>query len=496
MSSVSSQEIFYKFKNIFISPKNTQYLLQHLYKKYEYANIDSLTYEKTLYQVQIDIFDGYFNVLYQNMSKNGNINMEDLLVTLNKTTINKFDDVITKYLQQYSSPSSSNLSTPLSSPYSQRQLSPQLQRQLSPPMQPLSIQQQNTLSQPQQLSQQLSPPIQQLSQQLNQQQIQLPQQLSPPLQQLSLQPQNTQPQLSQQPNQQQLQLSQQPNQLPQQPNQLPQQPNQPQIQLPQQPNQQLSSKTPSVFSDLEYDTQCYHFFAQNAEMTKPGCYMYNLNYQKLKSIQLQTFTIDCNIYNINELNNYFYITEKGHKYKVHIPVGYYPIDELTHILTKLLNEMSPNKFRFNITRNKHKNKIYFQCDSPFNLEFADKTSVNMTLYNILGFQKTEYMNNTIYMSENHPIQNILNHLYLKIYINQKELSRTITSNNFAYYGCFNIDLNKHFGTTLHLPLNTEIFDLFDNIDVKTLSFELYDTNFQLLTNRINFDCTLLLEYSS
>ena len=91
-------------------------------------------------------------------------------------------------------------------------------------------------------------------------------------------------------------------------------------------------------------------------------------------------------------------------------------------VNKQMNSSSQSKFTYTVFKNAAKNKTYIQCagadsrPANFSLKFADlPNSSSYSLREILGFKKMEYMNNNIYVSEKHPINNILQNVFLRVF---------------------------------------------------------------------------------
>jgi hypothetical protein len=406
-----------RFLNIFISEKNSVYLFDiiiskiiNIYPQFKNIIITNLNqYKSNLIDLQNYIFKDYFYKLYNNTNQTGNVDLEEILISLNQITIKHFEIILIQNLQQKSSQQS--------------------------PSQPLQ-QPQQQLPQPQQLS--LQQPLQQ------------------PLQQTQ-------------------QLS---------------------LQQPQQPLQQSQSKT----SNLQFDLK--HFFSEDADF-KYGKYYYKYSLKNIKSLSLQSIKIVCNIYNINENNNNFYILYENKKQLISIPIGYYSINDLVKCLNKLLKN---EEFQIIVYKDNIKNKIIFKCEfiarsitNIFSIHFMSGNSNiynNYSLSEILGFKETDYINNSYYISENHPINNIYEDLFLKIFINDKELTKyNTTKYNFSYFETISIDMDKSFGKSLkYTPTIIDPYDIYENINVNTISFQ-FNNNFKYhLNTPIDFHITLGFEY--
>ena len=82
--------------------------------------------------------------------------------------------------------------------------------------------------------------------------------------------------------------------------------------------QNISSKTENIKqlntekyaqdsnNEYLYNERCIHFMAKDC-YKENNMYMYNLPIKNLKSIDLQSIYLKCDMYNINEYNNKFYI---------------------------------------------------------------------------------------------------------------------------------------------------------------------------------------------
>ena len=257
----------------------------------------------------------------------------------------------------------------------------------------------------------------------------------------------------------------------------------------------------------------YHFFSKDA-IFQDNKYHYQLNIKNVKSINLDSIKVLCNMYNISEYNNKLYLIEQNSKILITIPVGYYSIDQLLNITTTLFNNVSINKnkdYKYNAYLNNVKNKIYFTCELnekekfkrniTFGISFSyDKYPKNkngtFSLQEIMGFNKTEYMNNTIYISENSPNTNIFQELYFKLYINNIELKKYNTSrDSFTYYECLDINMEKEFGKTLHFSYDYNPYDIYNkNFNIETISLEFRNSNMNYLNNQISFNTIFSFEY--
>jgi len=380
-------DIFQRFKQVFISPKNTEYILSLVSSKF--PNIESSSFDQlfqtTLVELQNVIYDTYFAQICNDLKRKGRLNLEESLIVLNKMSIEKLEFIANKSIEK-----------------------PQ---QLSPP-------------------QQLPPPPQ----------LPPPQQLPPPPPQVS--------------------------------------PPQPQL------------------------AHYHHFFSNDAQLSS-GKYTFKFDIDNINSLSLTSIRLDCNIYNITELNNKFSVFENGDIITINIPFGYYTVDVLLKTMADLLNNQSTNKWTYSLKRNLVKNKVYIECSSKdlpyinFNIQFEDTTEFSSySLREILGFAQNEYSNNNLYVSENHPIDNVFDQFFLKLFLNDKEISRfTSTNPNFSYFHSFHVDMNACFGKTFFLQNSFyDSFDILEDVSVDEISFELWNSQNHILSRFVDFEMVLFFEY--
>jgi len=262
-------------------------------------------------------------------------------------------------------------------------------------------------------------------------------------------------------------------------------------------------------------TRNQHYLSKHA-IFKNGVYHFDFQLKNVKSINLQSIKINCNLYNINEYNNTFTIIEKNNKILISIPIGYYSIEILLKVITSLLNNCSQgtNEYIYNVYKNTFTNKIHFTREVKnvdngnnyiFGIDFTPKDRNiqknynnynNYNLYEILGFRKREYFNNNIYISENHPVENVFEEIYIKLCINNKELQRyNTTLDTFSYYESIQLNMDENFGKTLYYNYDFMPYDIIDKLDINSLSLQFYNTFNYHLHNMIEFDFILYYEYA-
>ena len=221
------------------------------------------------------------------------------------------------------------------------------------------------------------------------------------------------------------------------------------------------------------------------------------------------------MYNINEYNNKMYLIEQNNKVLITIPVGYYSIDQLLIVMSTLFNNASINKnkdYKFHSNLHKIKNKIFFSCELNekekfkrnvvFGMSFIyDKYPKNdqrvSSLQEILGFEKSEYINNTTYVTENPPNICIFEDLYVKVFVNDIELKKYNTSDSsFSYYQCLNVITDSDFGRVMRFPQGYSPYDIYnENYIINTISFEFYNSHMNIINTPIRFDTVLSIDVS-
>ena len=264
--------------------------------------------------------------------------------------------------------------------------------------------------------------------------------------------------------------------------------------------------------EIELSTVFHHLFSKHA-VVQSGRYNYRLNIENVGSINLDSINILYNMYNINEYNNKMYLIEQNNKVLITIPVGYYSIDQLLIVMSTLFNNASINKnkdYKFHSNLHKIKNKIFFSCELNekekfkrnvvFGMSFIyDKYPKNdqrvSSLQEILGFEKSEYINNTTYVTENSPNICIFEDLYVKIFVNDIELKKYNTSDSsFSYYQCLNVIMDNDFGKVMRFPQVYSPYDIYnENYIINTISFEFYNSHMHIINTPIRFDTVLSID---
>ena len=264
--------------------------------------------------------------------------------------------------------------------------------------------------------------------------------------------------------------------------------------------------------EIESSTVFHHLFSKHS-VVQSGRYNYRLNIENVGSINLDSINILYNMYNINEYNNKMYLIEQNNKVLITIPVGYYSIDQLLIVMSTLFNNASINKnkdYKFHSNLHKIKNKIFFSCELNekekfkrnvvFGMSFIyDKYPKNdqrvSSLQEILGFEKSEYINNTTYVTENSPNICIFEDLYVKMFVNDIELKKYNTSDSsFSYYQCLNVIMDNDFGKIMRFPQGYSPYDIYnENYIINTISFEFYNSYMHIINTPIRFDTVLSID---
>jgi hypothetical protein len=269
------------------------------------------------------------------------------------------------------------------------------------------------------------------------------------------------------------------------------------------------------------------FFSDDANFID-NKYNYDINISNLKSINLESINLLYDMYNITNYNNKFYLLEGSYKHLINIPIGFYTIDKLLEVITKTINYVSANKnkdYKYLIYKNRIKNKVYISCDwiksknidkenndkdtklyemikDKSNLDFGiifisnNTSQINYSLCEILGFNKYEYINNNVYVGENSPIENIYQNIYFKIFINDKEIERYYTTKDtFSYYDKINYNLQEEYGYRIcHKPNINIPYDIEEQIDMNKISFQFNNSITYSINIGLNFDIVMGFEY--
>lgn len=232
-----------------------------------------------------------------------------------------------------------------------------------------------------------------------------------------------------------------------------------------------------------------HLYSTDAEYNK-CTYKYEYNLKNVSSILLKSFKLKCNMYNINESNNKFYITHNSKKYDIFIPFGYYNIVNLTECMNNAIDQVIDLNIECDIYYNNIKNRIYIESDENINIMFSGE------LNKLLGFSKLEYSNNNRYISETDHFTNIFDDFYIKLFINDKEIIKNISNRKFNYYEYIFLDFDNDFGKSIYTKFENDYFDFKESINIHNISLQLYtnNTQFNLVNKYIDYDFIITFEY--
>jgi uncharacterized protein YjbI with pentapeptide repeats len=437
-------------KQIFISQKNTGYLFDLIVSKilkskpqyqpvlFNYIN----KYKENIIQLQDLLFNDSFLKIYQKTESSGNIDFEEILIELNKLTVLKFEQMLVN---------------DLADKFTQNNVETSSQSNL----QQSNLQQSNL-------------------QQSNLQQSNLQQSN---LQQSNLQ--QSQPRFQSQP--QQTTMS---NQM-----------------YYANSYKEDDISVTSFTSEDKSTLLSTEFFSGNA-VFEDGKYTFLLKTDDISGINIDNIKIKYNLYNITEHNNKFVLIESGVKTDVFIPIGYYDISTLIDMISDCTNDASVNRnkdYFYKVFLNTFKNKICFLCDYvnkeqvtkpiSFGISFYKSKNTNIiNLYEMLGFYKTNYINNNLYVAEDFANTNIFDEIYCKLYLDNMELPKYTTSNlNFCFFEKINTDMDKSFGKTISTQFNDDFYT-FDNIlKAKNLSLKFYNNYNSQITSPMWFKCKISFE---
>lgn len=239
----------------------------------------------------------------------------------------------------------------------------------------------------------------------------------------------------------------------------------------------ISNKSKNIQNYDKLENSCHNFdiYSKNTEYNN-GEYIIKYDFKNKKSIYLKNINLYLNLYNVNEQNCSFIIEENKQKFTINIPFGYYTIKELLKCINKLLSITLKNTY--NIYLHKNKNKIYFNSDKIFNLHI-DK--------NLLGFIKKDYINNNNYISELYPDTNIYNNLYIKLYINDKEIICNTGNNNFTYFYKIITNYSKYFGIKKNFSENFNEYLFNELLDISNIKLVFFDCFHNKILKFIDFE---------
>jgi hypothetical protein len=240
-----------------------------------------------------------------------------------------------------------------------------------------------------------------------------------------------------------------------------------------------------------------HLFSSRAEIDG-GRYTFRIpriQDKIIKSIEMRSVELECNLYNINHANNKFEILEgePSSSLQVNIPFGYYNLRQLLECITEICNKHSPNGVTYNVYLHPLKHKTYFTCNASCKIVFG----VEDGLRNMLGFSNSEYLVANVCKSELHPSTNIFDTLYLRLFVNGKEVKR-VCSGDGAYFQMLKIPYEEYFGkvySQITKPqISLDVFDFQEDISFNDISIEICNPLETKINQVANFNVVCDLEY--
>ena len=494
-----------KFKQLFISNNNSSYIMNIVKKKLANQKGISLSeqqYWQNLIDIQNNIFDNYFVKIYSDLQNSDNFTLENVLVSLNKLTISNLEYIISNKLleaeqnqmrnQQISITDSSNISkNNIQSKISKKE--PKVQKKQ------VKITENKNEAKINVIIKEVELKVNQEVELKDNQEVELKDNQEDELKVNQEVNQEDELKDNQEVNQEvELKDNQEANQ------EVNQEVKKVNVEGDKKVNREIKTKTKEKVKMQEdnYISKSYHFFSGDSIFVDDK-YIFDFELKNVKSFCLDKIKIDCNnLYNITLDNNKFIVFENEKYINVKIPVGYYPIKQLLNCIENILNKESPNNNKYEMFIDDNKNKIYIKCNNNdgipynFNIKFPNNTTSNYNIQQILGFIEFEYMNNNMYVSETHPIENIYEEIYIKLYLNNVEIVRSISSKrDFCYFYSFDLDLNKYFGKKyIDKCDTTDEYCLTENLDVKIVGFEFLDSSLNPIETPIDFEVLMLIEH--
>ena len=445
------------FKQVFISQKNSGYLFDLITNKTIHSKpylkdifLKNMNlYRENMIDIQQLIFKDYFNIIYNNYASSGNIDLEDILIELNKITVSKFEFILcndlSKKYHQYQIEYKQNESKQIINTNLNTHLNTNLNKSTNLNNNNTNLDSLNTNS----------------------------------------------------------------------------------TRGDKNKNESIQNKNEN-YRGIENENENYsgnenvlkiyykEFFSDNA-IYENGTYKFPFYLDNIKTINIDKIKIKCNLYNINEYNNKFYLIEQNNKTLITIPIGYYDIEFILQIISECLNGASINKkkdYYYKVYNNTIKNKICFCCEllNPdkigrpvtFSISFIenkksiekDTTENILSLQEMLGFTKNDYSNNNFYIAEDHPNINLFEEIYIKLFINNDELNKYESSKkDFCFFESIDINMNESFGKLLISNLtNNPYYIQNNNLKTKDLSIKLYNSYDSYITSPLWFKLNLSFEY--
>lgn len=447
---MNSNNIAESFKHIFISQKNSGYLFDLISSKVTNSKphlknifLDNINlYRENMIDIQQLIFKDFFNIIYNKSVSSGNLDLEDILIELNKITVSKFEfilsnDLINKFQQ-----------------FSNQQKKEQFIKT------PNNQMQQNIQS----------------SQKTHNEKSQ---------QDTSKQDSKQDVNIKQQRNRQDNNRSHNENYSDSDDNS-----DNSSDDVDYKMHYKEFFSENAIYEDGTYKFPFYleNIKSVNLDKIKIKCNFYNINEYNNKFYLIEQnnktlITIPIGYYDTEFLLQV--ISECMNGASINKKKDYY---------YKVYNNAIKNKVCF-CSELIHPDRM--NRPITFTISFIENKNKSITsLQNLLGFNKNDYFNNNFYIAEDFPNVNIFDEIYIKLYINDQELYKYDSTNkNFYFFECIDIDMNKMFGKTLNLPFDNNPFYINNNnFKMNNVSIRLCNSYNSFIQTPVWFKFNISFEY--
>lgn len=245
--------------------------------------------------------------------------------------------------------------------------------------------------------------------------------------------------------------------------------------------------------DEALNEKTYHIFSEDMTLDPDGKYTFALPCnQIIKNLNIKNMSITCSWFNITEKNNTFVVEEHHVERSISISIGYYTIERLVDTLRKSLNVSQERIYSIQIDACTGKTIISCanktQIPLSFSLHFPELDNY-IGINTMLGYENDEYEENSFYIADSLPLYDVYNTIFLKLKLDEQEVSKYETSNNNHYFEKIGINYSHNFGKTLMYSCGKDPFILEDTKSVKHISVVL-SSKFQPLKSFMFFDFEL------
>jgi hypothetical protein len=105
------------------------------------------------------------------------------------------------------------------------------------------------------------------------------------------------------------------------------------------------------------------------------------------------------------------------------------------------------------------------------------------------------MNNNTYVSEEQPLGNIFDDTYIKLFFDDKEVTKCFTTKNiFGYFYSFQMDYKSYFGKRYFQNTSgQDYFECGEKLSLERLSFEIWHSPNRPYTRHLDFEVVLYFE---